>query len=253
MSEEMVSTFIAATLVFVVTIGLISIIESGAPTDFSTTVQQPIEGFTHSSIFLGENMVVRSTTELLGQINGTVSRSLFENKELSSELKTGSFTNAFLTLDIDSASPSGSLVLSSSGTIYRKIPPYGENRFEVDPKLLSTSLTAKAASPALFFWGKTSYNFTAKIYGENRLEGLYAFYASADKNYELIAEIDDYRGGIDIYLNQNIIYSGEEEDDDNIIEISFKDLKHKNTIRFVPWDSAEYDFSYIYLHITEAK
>lgn len=247
MPESSVSMIISITIVIVI-VGIIIAGLYEIPENEISQLRKG-RGGTYSTVFLDEDIKFSTRSEIIGNLTGVVKRSIFEDIRVSGKLKEGNYTHALLELEIHSAEPLGSLVFYSSGEIYRKIPRYGLQKVEIDPSAISSNWTAYAAPPALFFWKKTEYNFTATLKGLVRLEGYYSFFAKSSKIYTLIADIKKSSGGVDILLNKNVVYSGEENE---TIRVELENLYHKNVIEIVPWENSEYEFSYIYLEVKDS-
>ena len=249
MSESFINYLIGSVIILVLVLGIVSSIDDSGTSPFTPTPNyQTSSGGTWSRKILKSDITFHTITKDLGELNGVVSRSLFKNVEIDTQIDTGTFTHVSLQLEVHSANPLGSIVFSSNDEFYRKIPSYGVQNFELDPSTLGSVWTASAAPPALYFWSATEYNFTAKLKAHNRVEGYFQFYSEAFKDYTLFAEVEDSTGGIDIFLNDQMIYSGQE---DETIKLELENLHHKNMLRFTPWENSEFEFSLIYLQIEE--
>jgi len=252
MSEALVVVMIGVIIIVIIGAGIItSMADSGGTSDFDPTPDyRDTKGRTRSRDFLDDDIRFYTNSEELGEISGVVSRSLFNTVGLEEDLKEGDYTHGGLEVEIHSAEPLGSLVFSSDEEFYRRVPGHGKHYFSFDSAKLGDSLKVEAAPPALFFWKETYYNFTAKITGQTRLEGYYPFVAESSKDYRLVAEVDEYRGGIDIFLNEELIFSGGENE---TITVDLENPKHENIIKFAAWDGSNYIFSYIYVEIEGGK
>mgnify|MGYP003975350247 FL=1 len=248
MSDSFIMVLIGAVIILVLFMGIFGVIDyQGELPQFIPKAQEKgAKGFSSSSISLDDSIVFKSASKILGNISGVVTSSLFENSFIEAEINSGNYTHGVIELEVHNANPKGSLILYSDEEIYRKVPGHGIQYYEFNPSKLDGRIKAAVPGPGLFFWETSEYNFTAIIRGDSRLEGYYTFYANSGKEYTLFGSIEDSYGGIDIYLNNRVVYSGGENE---TIDIDLEGLSNKNVLRFAPWSDSKYEFSHIYLQM----